>query len=636
MNLALQSEEALAQVVDARGGERRTGQVRMTKAVADAIAGGRDLLVEAGTGVGKSFAYLIPAVLSGKTVIVSTATKSLQDQLAERDLPFVAETIRSRGHRFEWAVVKGRASYLCRSRFDEVFEGVPRQRDLFTEEVEDLPRELIQIMDWVDVTDSGDRDDMPVAVADEVWSQLSVSGTECPGKETCPSGRECFAMAALDRAADADVVIVNHHLYGTDLMADGAVLPEHDVVIFDEGHRLEDTLASAFGLELAPWRFHQLQRAARFLRGPLGSGRTEALVRPVLAAAEVIAAAAQRLEARRIDGTDQELSDALLAAAAAVASVAGAARGATVISPAQEGARQRLLRLCMHLQADLEIAASSHDELVAWCERSGVKLAAIEVGERLAASIPESTSQIVTSATLSVGGSLVPLAKTLGLDDAEMLRVESPFDYEHQARLYVAAHLPAPNDPAFGDAAAEEVTALVHAAGGRALVLTTSHRMVERFSEALASDGTHRLLVQGELPKRALVGEFVDDETSVLVATMGFWEGIDVPGRSLELVILDRLPFPRPDDPLWQARRERAQARGQNPFMSVDLPRAAMLAAQGAGRLIRSVHDRGVVALLDSRITRRRYGAVVVGSLPPMGATTDRIEVERFLARGPA
>jgi len=607
----------------------------MTRAVADAVEDGSNLVVEAGTGVGKSFAYLIPAVLSGKTVVVSTATKSLQDQLAQRDLPFVAEAIRSHGHPFEWAVVKGRASYLCRSRFDEVFDGAPRQRDLFTEDSDDLPDELVQIVEWVDVTDTGERDDMPLAVADEVWNQLSVSGTECPGKEACPNGRDCFAMAALDRAADADVVIVNHHLYGTDLMADGAVLPEHDVVIFDEGHRLEDTLASAFGLELAPWRFHQLQRAARFLRGPLGSRRADALVRPMLAAAEVVAESARRLDARRIDGSDDELIDALMAAAATVAAIAGAARGATTVSSAQEGARQRLLRLCMHLQLDLEAAASSQDELVAWCERSGVRLAAIEVGDRLAASIPDSTSQIVTSATLSVGGSLVPIAHTLGLAEAEMMRVESPFDYEHQARLYVAAHLPPPNAPEFGDAACDEVNALVRAAGGRALVLTTSHRMVERFSEGLASNVEHRLLVQGELPKRALIDEFADDETSVLVATMGFWEGIDVPGRSLELVILDRLPFPRPDDPLWEARRERAQTRKQNPFMAVDLPRAAMLAAQGAGRLIRSVHDRGVVALLDSRIASRRYGAVVVGSLPPMTPTSDHSQVVRFLERGP-
>lgn len=635
MSLAEDSEQVLERVVEARAGERRPGQVRMTEAVATSIADGSNLVVEAGTGVGKSFAYLIPAVLSGKTVIVSTATKSLQDQLAQRDLPFVAETIRAQGHRFEWAVVKGRASYLCRSRFDEVFEGAPRQRDLFAEPVDDLPDELVQIIEWVELTDSGERDALPFAVADEVWNQLSVSGTECPGKEACPSGRECFAMAALDRASDADVVIVNHHLYGTDLMADGAILPEHDVVIFDEGHRLEDTLASAFGLELAPWRFHQLQRAARFLRGPLGSRRADALMRPVVAAAEVVAGAARRLDARRIDGTDEELSGALVAAAAAVAGLAGATRSATAVSNAQEGARQRLLRLCMHLQADLELAASGHDELVAWCERSGVRLAAVEVGERLAASVSESTSQIVTSATLSVGGSLIPVASALGLSDAEMIRVESPFDFEHQARLYVAAHLPAPNDPEFGDSACDEVTALVRAAGGRALVLTTSHRMVERFAETLASNGEHRLLVQGELSKRALVEEFARDETSVLVATMGFWEGIDVPGRSLELVILDRLPFPRPDDPLWEARRERAQARGQNPFMTVDLPRAAMMAAQGAGRLIRSVHDRGVVALLDSRIARRRYGAVVVGSLPPMLATTDRGEIEQFLARGP-
>lgn len=636
MSLADRSEHALEDVVEARGGERRSGQVRMARAVANAISEGSNLVVEAGTGVGKSFAYLIPAVLSGKTVVVSTATKSLQDQLAHRDLPFVADAIRDLGRPFEWAVVKGRASYLCRSRFDEVFEGVSRQRDLFTEVSDDLPDELIAIVDWVDTTESGERDDMPLAVADEVWGQLSVSGTECPGKEICPSGRDCFAMAALDRAADADVVIVNHHLYGTDLLAEGGVLPDHDVVIFDEGHRLEDTLASAFGLELAPWRFHQLQRAARFLRGPLGSRRTDALMRPLMAAAEVVAESARRLDARRIDGTDEELTDALLAAAASVAAVAGAARGATTVSSAQEGARQRLLRLCMHLQLDLEAAASSQDELVAWCERSGVKLAAIEVGGRLAASVPETTSQIVTSATLSVGGSLVPLAHTLGLMDAEMMRVESPFDYESQGRLYVASHLPPPNDPSFGDAACDEVSALVHAAGGRALVLTTSHRMVDRFSEALAAAIEHRLLVQGELPKRALIDEFARDETSVLVATMGFWEGIDVPGRSLELVILDRLPFPRPDDPLWQARRERAEARKQNPFMAVDLPRASMLAAQGAGRLIRSIHDRGVVALLDSRIASRRYGAVVVGSLPPMHATTDRLEVENFLARGAA
>ena len=620
--------DALETVVASKpGGSKRPGQIQMAEAVAAAMRDGKHLLVEAGTGTGKSFAYLVPAVVSGQRVVISTATKSLQDQLDRRDLPFVAEAL-GEGFPITWQTVKGRASYVCKAKLAEHTDVAAP--DLFSEP--NVDDRFAEIADWAFDTPTGDRDDLPFAVDDETWAQVSVSGTECPGRDNCPMGIPCFAMQALERAGEADIVVVNHHLYGTHLISDRSVLPEHDVVIFDEGHRLEDTFASAFGFEIAPWRFRQLERAARYLRGVAGSKKADGLMDDLAKAADEVETALGHHDGQRVS-VPEDLKIPFDRASRVIAKIRRLAEATPAPTIAQEGAKARLVRLSNHLEADLSVGYQLPDATVGWVDRRSYNVAPINVGEKLADLLLHDTTVVVTSATLSTGSSLLPLATSLGFDPNELsgLRAPSPFDYELQGRIYVAKGLPEPNDPAFIDAAVEETTALVQAAGGRALVLTTSYRNLERFSEALIGlDLT--VFTQGDFPKRQLTEKFEADETSILIATMGFWEGLDIVGRSLELVVIDRLPFPRPNDPLWDARREAADLSGRNPFMTVDLPRAAMLTAQGAGRLIRSVSDRGVVALLDSRIGSRRYGRTIIASLPPMPVLSDRKQVEEFLA----
>jgi len=648
------SGDLLAAVVEAKpGGSMRPGQLRMAEAVEAAVADGAHLLVEAGPGTGKSFGYLVPLIASGRRAVVSTATKSLQDQLSERDLPFLAETLKKSGIEFTWATVKGRANYLCMSRLVEVTQR--QQSSLFADHVDDLQA----LVDWVEADPSGDRDDLPVAVADETWNELSVTGTECPGRDACPQASSCFAMAALDRAFASDVVVVNHHLYGAHLMANHSILGEHDVVVFDEGHRLADTMASAFGLDLGPGRVFQLRRAAAFLKGV---GRIDRTVDSLTKRARALAGALDQTPLGRIgDVASTRLAGPLQDLAVDCSELLRAARSVSADGP-MGGPRARFMRLAGHLLADLEMISGPPDGFVVWVERTGggvvLRAAPVDVGDRMTDEVLARTTMVVTSATLSVGRRVRATARQLGLrwqveveglsdvadtsraDDDEALarsfralHVDSPFDFEHQARLYVATDLPVPGAGDWEEKTVARVATLVGASGGRALVLSTSHRMVKAFTDHLRATADVVILSQNELPKRRLIEQFESDETSVLVATMGFWEGIDVPGRSLQLVVLDKVPFPRPNDPLWQARREGAEAAGLNPFQAVDLPRAAVLLAQGAGRLIRTVDDRGVVALLDSRMATKSYGRVLVDSLPPMPGTTDLDEIKDFLGR---
>lgn len=638
-------EALLEVVVEAKsGGARRAGQVEMARAVADAMQESSHLLCEAGPGTGKSFGYLIPAVASGQTVVVSTATKSLQDQLTGRDLPFLAEALEAHEVAFSWAAIKGRQNYLCLSKLEEMSEG-DGQGGLFDDgDDSDLTATLVE---WAEIHETGDRDDLPVAIPDDVWSEVSVSGMECPGKDDCPQGKNCFAMAAFDRAATADVIVVNHHLYGADMALDGGLLPEHDVVIFDEAHRIEDTMASALGFELTPGRIWQFHRTvSSFARRIMPPEDVRKLVDPLRDRARALESQlGESPDGHMPDPAGSDVGGEFAATAAVVASINGRVRAAEPATPGLLGARARAIRLGGHLAGDLAMGLEPPDSHVSWIEPDGdrkrFKLAPIDVGPLMAERLLSERPAILTSATLSVGGSLVPLATRLGFSPeasevplgARMLAVGSPFDYETQGRIYVAAGIPDPRQPDWRDAATDEVVALVDAAGGRALVLTTSYRMLELAAEKLRNGTELEILAQGDLPKRRLVEQFEEDETSVLVATMGFWEGLDIPGRSLELVVIDRLPFPRPDDPLWVARRELAEQQGRSAFQTVDLPRATMLLAQGVGRLIRTTHDRGVVALLDARLAKMRYGRVVLGSLPPMPITADRSEAISFLRR---
>ncbi len=618
----------------------------MTEAVAAAIVGRQHLLVEAGTGTGKSLAYLVGCLSTDATVVVSTATKALQDQLAGSELPFLAEHL---DRPVRWSVIKGRQSYLCMARLVEQFgDDLDRpEASLFTDEHEE---EATKVAQWARTHPTGDRDDMPAAVSDPVWAELSVSGMECPGASRCPQGDVCFAEAAVERARGADVIVTNHHLYGLHLTSGRRLLPDHDAVVLDEGHKLETALSSAFGVDITPGRLTAFANRAQRLVDPAVRRGGVDPIETVRDAAANMATVFRALPGTRLVPKEGDAGTAMTAARRAVAAAIKAVKTAEEGDP-DLGAVQRVNAQGGHLVGDLDYAMDLPEGSVAWAEpyRAAVRVAPIEVAPPLAQTLLVHIPTVITSATLSLGGNFAPIAHRLGLLDHEPaddpfaadvetpvartyhhLQVEGSFDYRTQGLLYVAAHLPDPRDEQWRDASADEALTLTRAAGGRALVLTTSYAMMERIAERLTALET-RVLVQGELPKPRLINEFSADETSTLVATMGFWEGIDVPGRSLSLVVIDRVPFPRPDDPLNQARREAVEARGGSAFGAVDLPHAAMMLAQGAGRLIRNENDRGVVAVLDSRVIQRQYGQRILRSLPRLRRTSDPEQALRYL-----
>jgi ATP-dependent DNA helicase DinG len=627
------------------GGEERAGQLEMAAEVARAIAHGTHLVIQAGTGTGKSLAYLAPAVVSGKTVVVATATRALQDQLATKDLPLVAAAV---GPRFRWAVLKGRANYLCRQRANELRDGSlqPALGELarLTEDLEGsspepgrLADQLRRILRWSAETDTGDRADLAFEPSPQAWAMVSVSPRECPGAFRCPSGNQCFAEAARDRAQAADVIVVNTHLYGAHLAADGEVLPPHEVVVFDEAHELEEVMTACLGVELAPGRFRALGAAARALL-PAEDG-------PVAAAVgEVADRMAERLVPEighrvwlsgDVGEAQQGLAELLVLARSRLDELMVRLRAAER-DPARDdhAALARALSAAGHLADDLARLLAEGERDVLWVDgdrRSPLlRLSPVDVSDALAEALWGSVGAVLTSATIPAG-----LEARLGLEGARHLKVDSPFDFANHALLYVARHLPDRRRADAEPAVIDELGTLIEAAGGRTLALFTSRRATEAAAQALAGRLRYRLYVQGELPKPRLLAAFATEESSCLFATLGFWQGVDVPGRSLSLVTLDRLPFPRPGDPVADARRERA---GDAAFLLVDLPRAATLLAQGVGRLIRGAQDRGVVAVLDSRLATARYRDTLLAALPPMRRTTDRRVVERFLseALGPS
>ena len=657
--------QALAAVAAALpgGGETRPGQIEMADAVGEAIATKRHLVVQAGTGTGKSLAYLVPAALSGQRVVVATATKALQDQLAGKDLPQVAAALEEE---LTFAVLKGRSNYLCRQRVSELghqgqqlawsegpTESPPPSEPLDSGRLADQVRRLLK---WADRTTAGDRAELDFEPAPRAWAMVSTTARECPGAFRCPSGRDCCAEDARAAAAEADIVVVNTHLYGAHLASGGAVLPPHDVVIFDEAHELEDVMTDSLGVDIGPGRFRALAASARTQL----AGSEPDVLEVADAAAEVadrlhdvlVPLAGQRLPSLAVsaaslrgeesdgsstaDGTDTTALGPVLELASGrlarlVAALRAAEREAGEDEPtASRASRDRVLLAAGHLADDLARVAALQNDQVAWVDggrRNPVlRVSPIDVAPLLAEGLWSTVDAVLTSATMPLG-----LADRLGLpaDRTDTLDVGSPFDYRNNAILYVADTLPDRRRPESEPALHDELATLIEAAGGRTLALFTSWRAMEAAAEALIPRLQVPVLTQSDLPKPALIEAFTDDESACLFATLGFWQGVDVPGRTLSLVVIDRIPFPRPDDPILQARKERA---GSGAFGAVDLPRAGTLLAQGVGRLIRSSQDRGVVAVLDSRLATASYRSTLLARVPPMKRSVTRSEVVAFLA----
>ncbi len=602
------------------GGEDRHGQQEMARAVHDAIAGRHHLIARAGTGTGKSLAYLVPVAMAGRTTVIATATKALQDQLAGKDLPFLRTHLG-----ISWAVLKGRANYVCVQRLSEVADD--RQLALTGVDSTRVDDEVDVIVEWSQTTATGDRAELAVEPSAAAWNTVSVGSDECPGATKCPSGEVCFAEAARARAAASDIIVVNTHLYGIHLASDG-ILPDHDIVVIDEAHQLEDIISATAGVELSGSRFGDVARRAR------GIVADDALADAIDDAGRALDEALDdagdgRIELR-VDGdlhraitAGREAANALLAALRAVPNDAG-----TDVATRKERAQQSATTLI----GDIDRANEITDDDVAYVAgppgRLSLRIAPIDVGSTLRSTLWDKPTAVLTSATVP---DVLPDQLGLGPDQFRFVDVGSPFDYDHAALLYCAVDLPEPRDPAFAEASVAELERLIVAAGGRTLALFTSWKAMNAAVETLRPRLPWTVLAQGELPKPALLDAFKSDADSCLFATMSFWQGVDIPGAALSLVVIDKIPFPRPDDPLLQARRERAGAAA---FGLVDLPRAAMMLAQGTGRLIRSAEDKGVVAVLDRRLaTSKSYRWNLISALPPYRRTRDRDEVEAFLRR---
>ncbi len=605
------------------GAERRPGQQQMADAVASAIAAGRHLVVQAGTGTGKTLAYLIPAIESGGTVVVSTATKALQDQLATKDLPFLTEHL---AEPFDWAVLKGRSNYVCLQRLRELSAAGGDAAQLELEGLAPTTQsEISRISKWVGETRTGDSAELDWSPSDSAWRAVSVSSDECPGADRCPMGEPCFAEHARRRAAAANVVVVNTHLYGLNVASGGAILPEHDVVVFDEAHVLEDVMSDTVGAQLAPGRFVLLGGVLRrILDDPT-------LIAAVVDVADLLREALGPHAGKRLPTPyPTDVQDALVEARGRL-DRAGSAL--TNIETPIDDAKQRKLRaqvMVGRTVEHLDLALGEHTGYVDFVsglpESPRLEIAPLDVGPALREGVWDQRTAVLTSATIPSS-----LSARVGLprQRTDVADVGSPFDFARQGLLYCALHLPDPRLETYRDAVHDELTALVQAAGGRTLALFTSWKAMDLGAAAVRERVSTPILTQRDLPKPALIARFAADEATSLFATAGFFQGVDVPGRTLSLVVIDRLPFPRPDDPLLSARRE---LLGRTAFAEIDLPRASMLLAQASGRLIRSSTDRGVVAVLDRRLGTARYRWDVIRALPPMRRTRDRTVVEEFLA----
>ena len=650
----------LAAAVAALGGAERAGQVEMATAVEHAFEAGEHLAVQAGTGTGKSLAYLVPAMaralLTNRPVVVSTATIALQRQLVDRDLPRLADALTpGLPRRPEFALLKGRGNYLC---LNKIHNGSTNEPDAPQEELFDavattaLGRDVQRLTEWASDTETGDRDELTPGVPDRSWGQVSVSARECIGAARCTYGADCFAEKARDKAGSSDIVVTNHALLAIDAISDVNVLPEHDLLIVDEAHELVDRVTGVATGELSATSLGVALRRASRLVEPEVAQRLEAAVAN-------FTSVIYESEPGRIDTLDDELATYLTAVRDAADRVrssidtspgdsrAASARteAVTALLETSDTATRVLTSFGPAIPDRTDVVWLDHDE-VRGSKRAILRVAPLSVSGLLRNRLFENSTVVLTSATLTVGGSFDAMARDWGLmfataageapDHAKWrgLDVGSPFAHAKSGILYVAAHLPPPGRDSAGSAEQlDEIEGLITAAGGRTLGLFSSMRAAKTTAELMRDRLDTPVLCQGEDTTAALVRRFAEDEATSLFGTLSLWQGVDVPGASLSLVIIDRIPFPRPDDPLVTARQRAIAARGGNGFMAVAASHAALLLAQGAGRLLRNVDDRGVVAVLDSRMATARYGGYLRASLPPFWATTDSTRVRGALER---
>ena len=659
--------DVLAGAVAQLGGEERPGQIAMAEAVARSMTTGEHLLVQAGTGTGKSLGYLVPALLHDERVVVATATLALQHQLVERDIPALLEAAEHLlpGGAPSYAVLKGRSNYACLHR---VREGVPDDQGVLVDVPEGtMGSEVLKLRAWAEQQAEnggpGDRDSAPKHT-DRLWRQVSVNHRECLGATRCPFAQECFAERAKEKAAQASVVVTNHSLLAIDAIEGVPMIPEYDVVVIDEAHELTARVTQAATDELT---VPEIERAARRSQKHIDGSEADDLAD----ASDALRAAFESCDEGRLDTLPTDLADALVlvrdAARALVSAFPKEQQGAGDVDPGRTQARgwvQEIFktseRMAAHVESDV-LWLSRRER-----QRGGDVLcvAPLQVWGQLRAKLLAEKTAIFTSATLMLGGDFASVATSIGLkpservEDTEVpelveaaevpdveaehdrrepwrgLDVGSPFDYPRQAILYVARHLPPPGRDGLGAKQVDEIVDLVDAAEGRTLGLFSSRRAAEAAAEAVRERLPHlTILAQGEAQLPELSRLFVEDPHACLFGTLSLWQGLDVPGDTCQLVLIDRIPFPRPDDPLMSARQRAADRAGGNGFMSVAATHAALLLAQGAGRLIRTTADKGVVAILDPRLVTARYGRFLADSLPPMWRTTDRATVLTALQR---
>ena len=646
----------LGEAVSALGGAERPGQVQMAEAVARAFVEEEHLLVQAGTGTGKSLAYLVPSLLHRERVVVATATLALQHQLVERDIPRLMKAVEasSAGKDVDtsFAVLKGRSNYACLHR---VREGVPDDQGALVQMPEgSMGQKVLELRSWAEKQaedgGSGERDSAP-RHTDREWRQVSVSHRDCLGAARCPFGQECFAEVAREKAHRSHVIVTNHSLLAIDAIEGVPMIPEYDAVVIDEAHELTARVTQAATDELSAL---DVERAAKRSQRHVDGSEADDLAD----AADALRDAMAESDAGRFERLPVHLGDALqLVRDAARACVSAYPKDNPKDGEGDPG-KQQSKGMVQDVFAVAERMAADLESDVLWLgearERMPARLyvAPLAVWGPMRDKLLSEKTVVLTSATLMLGGDFASVATSVGLKPTERvgmgreiapgdgvlpwrgLDVGSPFDYGQQSILYVARHLPQPGRDGLVKAQLDEIVELVDAADGRALGLFSSRRAAEAAAEAVRERLPHlTILAQGDAQLPELAKQFVEDPHTVLFGTLSLWQGLDVPGDTCQLVLIDRIPFPRPDDPLMSARQKAADKAGGNGFMQVAATHAALLMAQGAGRLIRTTSDRGVVAVLDPRLATARYGSFLKASLPPMWTTTDPAVVRKALAR---